>query len=81
MSNTLLQPYQIISLIYGGDFHLFRPLDAHFGDEFRRISQEEIVKEDNDFICKIMKLDPRDRPLAKELLSDEWFHDVNSSSG
>ena len=34
---------------------------------------KELSKEDRTFICKIMKLDPRDRPTAKELLQDEWF--------
>ena len=33
----------------------------------------ELTKEDREFICKIMKLDPRDRPTAGELLRDEWF--------
>jgi serine/threonine protein kinase len=33
----------------------------------------EITKEGRDFICRIMKLDPRDRPSARELLQDEWF--------
>ena len=40
---------------------------------FSRASSAEIEKEDRDFICKIMKLDPRDRPSAKELLQDEWL--------
>jgi casein kinase II subunit alpha len=34
---------------------------------------KELSEEDKIFICKIMKLDPRDRPTAKELLRDEWF--------
>ncbi|KAI9840788.1 MAG: hypothetical protein M1837_001318 [Sclerophora amabilis] len=34
---------------------------------------QELSTEDRMFICKIMKLDPRDRPTAKELLQDEWF--------
>lgn len=40
---------------------------------FERISQREISKEDKAFVLKIMKLDPRHRPTAKELLQDEWF--------
>lgn len=39
-----------------------------------QISEAEVLKEDRDFILKIMKLDPRDRPSAEELLEDEWFH-------
>ena len=40
---------------------------------FWRYADKELVKEDRDFIMKMMKLDPRDRPTAKELLQDEWF--------
>lgn len=36
-------------------------------------ADKERSTEDRIFICKIMKLDPRDRPTAKELLEDEWF--------
>jgi hypothetical protein len=38
---------------------------------FSRITEREIVKKDKDFIRKIMKLDWRDRPTARELLEDE----------
>ncbi|KKK17279.1 serine/threonine protein [Aspergillus ochraceoroseus] len=41
---------------------------------FSLASQREISKQDKDFLLKIMKLDPRDRPTAKELLEDEWFN-------
>lgn len=40
---------------------------------FHRTTEREVCKEDNEFIGKIMKLDWRDRPTAKELLEDEWF--------
>ncbi|KAL8719657.1 MAG: hypothetical protein Q9225_003354 [Loekoesia sp. 1 TL-2023] len=40
---------------------------------FRLSADKELSKEDRSFICKIMKLDPRDRPTAKQLLQDEWF--------
>ena len=40
---------------------------------FHLSEDTELSKEDRTFICKIMKLDPRDRPTAKELLQDEWF--------
>jgi casein kinase II subunit alpha len=42
---------------------------------FQRISRTEISHGDRDFICKIMKLDPRDRPTVQELLEDEWFQE------
>ncbi|KAL2368287.1 STE/STE20 protein kinase [Blastomyces gilchristii SLH14081] len=40
---------------------------------FSLASQREISTEDKEFILRIMKLDPRDRPTAKELLEDKWF--------
>lgn len=42
---------------------------------FTLASQREISKEDRAFVLKIMKLDPRDRPTAKDLLDDEWFNE------
>ncbi|EPE32179.1 Protein kinase-like (PK-like) [Glarea lozoyensis ATCC 20868] len=43
---------------------------------FRRVGEKEISKEDKEFVCRVMKMDPRDRPTAKELLEDEWFEGV-----
>ena len=40
---------------------------------FSMSEDQELTKEDRDFIMRIMKLDPRDRPTAKELLQDAWF--------
>ena len=40
---------------------------------FQRITGREICKKDKDFIGKIMMMDWRDRPTAKQLLEDEWF--------
>ncbi|THV43787.1 hypothetical protein BGAL_0925g00020 [Botrytis galanthina] len=37
------------------------------------ITQKEIPKVDNIFLQKILKLDPRDRPTAKQILEDEWW--------
>lgn len=34
---------------------------------------EELLKEDRDCIMRMMKLDPRDRPTAKDILQDEWL--------
>ena len=111
---------QLISLIYGGDFNIFRPKEARYGDEnynvevvksqfryfgpfpakvkevfneetltsivhlmhlippskmtpFRMATEREVGKEDREFILKIMQMDWRDRPTAKELLQDKWF--------
>jgi hypothetical protein len=38
-------------------------------------TEREVIKRDKDFIGKIMMLDWRDRPTAKELLDDEWWVD------
>lgn len=40
---------------------------------FQYLNEREICNEDKAFILKIMKLDPRDRPIVRELLQDEWF--------
>ncbi|KAI9671501.1 MAG: hypothetical protein M1817_003552 [Caeruleum heppii] len=115
----------VISLIYGGDFNLFRPRTVSFDDEdyvlevlkrqfqyfgpfpakyeeiakpmtvaailwlmqeipyhkttaFHRTTEREVCKKDKEFLGKIMLLDWRDRPtakelLGKELLGGEWF--------
>lgn len=115
-----LIPHQILSLLYGGGFHLFNPanegiksdcdeyelavlnrMHRYFGpfpDSFQQIADEnastivefihsmgpptkpfnlvtrrEIPPADRDFVLKIMKLDPGDRPTAEQLLEDEWF--------
>jgi serine/threonine protein kinase len=39
---------------------------------FHLTTDREICREDRDFVCRIMKLDPRDRPTARELLEDPW---------
>jgi hypothetical protein len=38
-------------------------------------TEREVCREDKEFIRKIMKIDWRDRPTAKELLNDSWFTD------
>ena len=40
---------------------------------FSMSEDEELLKEDRDFVVKLMKLDPRDRPTATDLLRDEWL--------
>ena len=40
---------------------------------FHRTTEKEVCKNDKEFIGKIMKLDWRDRPTARELLDDKWF--------
>ncbi|KAB5547133.1 kinase-like domain-containing protein [Coniochaeta sp. 2T2.1] len=40
---------------------------------FHRVGLREVPPADMEFLLKIMKLDPRDRPTAEELLADAWF--------
>jgi serine/threonine protein kinase len=40
---------------------------------FAGAGPREIPQADKEFLLKIMKLDPRDRPTAEELLADVWF--------
>jgi hypothetical protein len=40
---------------------------------FCKSEDDELARPDKDFIAKMMKLDSRDRPKAKELLQDAWF--------
>lgn len=42
---------------------------------FSTTIEKKVYKEDKDFIGKILKLDWRDRPTAKELLQDKLFED------
>ncbi|KAL5329140.1 hypothetical protein ACEPPN_002650 [Leptodophora sp. 'Broadleaf-Isolate-01'] len=112
----------LISLIYGGNFNLFRPCTVspghgEYGLEvlkrqfryfvpfpakyeeiaspetiaailylveeipqsqttpFHRTTEKEVCKKDKEFIGKIMMLDWRDRPTARDLLEDEWFEE------
>lgn len=40
---------------------------------FKYLSAREICNADKAFVLRIMMLDPRDRPTARELLQGEWF--------
>ncbi|OJJ42210.1 hypothetical protein ASPZODRAFT_77432 [Penicilliopsis zonata CBS 506.65] len=112
----------LISLIYGGNFNLFRPRTVPYGHEeynlevlkqqfryfgpfpikyaeiigpetaaaiayimheipraqltpFSCTTEREVSRADKEFICKIMMMDWRDRPTAKQLLKDDWFQE------
>ena len=41
---------------------------------FLRNTESEVNQRDNIYVSKMMKLDWRDRPTAKELLEDEWWN-------
>ncbi|MCJ1426505.1 hypothetical protein MMC29_004408 [Sticta canariensis] len=47
---------------------------------FEMASSQKIMKDDREFICKSMKLDPRDRPSAKLLLQDAWLAKCTADS-
>ena len=112
---------QVISLLYGEGFHIFKPdvpvdheqedyevrilmkLCQCFGPfpksyveiaddarlqvmiwimdncpretlrPFHLTTAREICQVDKEFVLRMMKLDPRDRPTAQELLGDQWF--------
>jgi serine/threonine protein kinase len=40
---------------------------------FKIWKDPEFKLEDKEFLCKVMKLDPRDRPSAKDLLNHKWL--------
>lgn len=41
---------------------------------FHLTTTQEIRQDDKNFVLRIMRLDPRDRPSARQLLEDEWLH-------
>lgn len=43
---------------------------------FEIIQDDCLTEEDREFLLKVMKFDPRDRPTAAQLLQDKWFSDV-----
>lgn len=44
--------------------------------KFQRTLDHYLRKEDLDFLRSFMKIDPRDRPSAKELLNASWFDEI-----
>ncbi|RJE25078.1 serine threonine protein kinase [Aspergillus sclerotialis] len=53
--------------------HIMQSISPEEKKPFNLISEREISKEDKEFVLKIRKLNPRDRPSAAELLEDKWF--------
>jgi serine/threonine protein kinase len=47
---------------------------------FSMWKDKEFSEDDKKFLAKVMKLDPRDRPTAEQLLGDSWFQDISHSS-
>jgi hypothetical protein len=48
---------------------------------FSMWKDREFSQDDKIFLAKIMKLDPRDRPTAEQLLGENWFQDNPHSGG
>jgi serine/threonine protein kinase len=44
---------------------------------FYRTTEREVCEKDKEFVGKIMMMDWRDRPTAKQLLEDDWFKDCS----
>lgn len=42
---------------------------------FACITGREVCERDREFILRIMRLNYRDRPTAREILADEWWDD------
>jgi hypothetical protein len=53
--------------------YLFEKIPQSEMKPFSQVSNREVLRQDKEFICKMMKMDPRERPTAKELLQDDWF--------
>lgn len=49
--------------------------DNNLKKPFYLSANKELSKKDKTFICKIMKLDLRNRSIAKELLQNKWFRE------
>lgn len=112
---------QLISLIFGRNFHIFKPPNISADDEefpvnvliqqaryfgpfpltyatyldkeeeqvlaaihilieeqdsrkpFPLVEDKELTLGDKEFLCRVMELDPMERPTAKELLTHSWF--------
>ena len=47
---------------------------------FHLMTRREIPPADRDFVLKIIKLDPGDRPTADKLLEDEWFSEASEDT-
>jgi hypothetical protein len=45
---------------------------------FHRITEREIRQKDKEFIGWFMRLDPRDRPTATEILAHKWWQDPDT---
>jgi hypothetical protein len=46
---------------------------------FANTTESEVCQRDKEFLCRIMKMDWRDRPTAGQLLGDSWFEENDVS--
>ncbi|OAX85324.1 hypothetical protein ACJ72_00289 [Emergomyces africanus] len=57
--------------------NFFGPFPAKFNEKpFAQAEDDVLSVEIRTFLCSILKLDPRDRPTASELLDNEWFNEA-----
>lgn len=56
--------------------HLVKSMSSAQRKPFARAEDDVLSVETREFLCRIMKLDPRDRPTANQLLEDEWFDGI-----
>ncbi|KAK2808717.1 hypothetical protein FQN50_004388 [Emmonsiellopsis sp. PD_5] len=54
----------------------FQSLGPGVRKPFAQAEDAVLSVETRSFLCRILKLDPRDRPTASELLEDEWFNEA-----
>ncbi|KAK2048449.1 hypothetical protein LZ31DRAFT_605347, partial [Colletotrichum somersetense] len=68
-------PPSIVDVLDPGSFEIVHFLNQQGPPQrpLQRWSTEEIPSADNDFLRRISRLDPRDRPTVEEILVDEWF--------
>lgn len=55
--------------------YLMREIPQSQTTPFCLMTERGVCKKDKEFIGKIMMMDWRDRPTARELLEDKWFEE------
>ena len=74
-------PKKFFQLLDDGGAEVLRYVSNECGgdtDLFSKAGPEKISSEDKDFICYLMRPDPRDRPSSNEALTHPWLKDMNA---
>ncbi|KAK2026699.1 hypothetical protein LX32DRAFT_622157 [Colletotrichum zoysiae] len=68
-------PPSIADILDPGSFEIVHFLNRQGPPQrpLQRWSTKEIPSADNEFLRRVLRLDPRDRPTVEEILVDEWF--------